>query len=145
MRQIKDIMSGQVQCVDPKTDLREIAKMMKELDSGAIPVCDQGRLTGMVTDRDIVIKTLANGLDAYHATAADVMSAPIVYCFEDDDIGEAARLMEVKQIRRLVVLDRAKKLVGILSLGDISVRASEELSGEILEKVSEKDQERKTA
>lgn len=143
MKQIKEVMSGQVQCAAPETSLREIAQMMKNIDSGAIPVCDNDRLAGIITDRDIVIKTIVNGADINKTTARDVMSSPIVYCFEDDDIGEAARLMEVKQIRRLVVLNRDKKMVGILSLGDISVRASEELSGEILEKVSER--ERKTA
>ncbi len=137
MKSISEVMSKNVQVVAPDASLREVAMKMKELDAGAIPICDNGRLRGIVTDRDIVIKTLTNGIDIHSATARDVMSSPIVYCFEDDDIGEAARIMEVKQIRRIVVLSRDKQMVGIVSLGDIAVRGHEELSGEILEKVSE--------
>lgn len=137
MKPISDVMSKNVVCLSPDTSLREVATRMKALDCGAIPVCDNDRLAGMVTDRDIVIKAVAEGIDITAAKARDVMTSPVVYCFENQDVGEAARLMEVKQIRRLLVLDENKRLVGILSLGDISTRGYEELSGEILEAVSE--------
>jgi CBS domain-containing protein len=136
MRTIKEVMTKNAQCLDPSSSLRDVALKMKELDAGSIPICENDRLVGMVTDRDIVLKTFANGQNPATATARDVMTSPIVYCFEDQDVGEAARMMEVKQIRRLVVLGRDKKLVGIVSLGDIAVRGSEELSGEILQKVA---------
>lgn len=137
MKQLKEIMSTNVVCLSPDTSVRDIAIKMKELDCGSIPVCDNDRLVGMVTDRDIVIKTLAGSTDPMSARARDVMTSPITYCYEDQDIGEAARIMEVKQIRRLVVLNREKRLVGIVSLGDLSLRSgNEELIQEILEKVS---------
>ena len=137
MKRISEVMSKNVVCLNPGASLQEVAAKMKGLDCGVIPVCDGDRLTGMVTDRDIVVKAVAEGKDIRTATAAEVMSAGVVWCYESQDIEEAARLMEVKQIRRLVVLDENKRLVGILSLGDISTRGSEHLSGEILEKVSE--------
>jgi CBS domain-containing protein len=138
MKKLKEVMSKNVKCVSPETGLREIARKMKELDIGSVPICENDRLVGIVTDRDIVMKTLANDLDPNKASAREVMTSPVVYCFEDHDIGEASRLMEVKQIRRLIVLTRDKKLAGIVSLGDLSVRGgSEELAGETLEKISE--------
>lgn len=138
MKQLKEVMSKDVQCLSPQTGLKEIAKAMKELNVGSIPICENDRIVGIVTDRDIVLRTLADTLDPVSTRAKDVMTTPIVYCFEDQDIGEASRLMEVRQIRRLIVLNREKRLVGIVSLGDLSVRGgSEELAGETLEKISE--------
>ncbi len=140
MKKLKEIMSKNVQCMAPDTDLREIADKMKELDAGSIPICENDRLVGMITDRDLVVKMIAGRLDPATAMAKDVMTSPIVYCFEEQDIGEAARIMEAKKIRRLIVLNKGKKLVGIISLGDISLRAgSESLIGEILEKISVPD------
>lgn len=142
MKQIKEVMSQNVKCVTPEASLFEVAELMRDMNVGSLPVCDNDKVTGIVTDRDIVVKTLVGGMDPQTACARDVMSTPIVYCFEDDELGDAARLMEVKQIRRLAVMNRNKRLVGIVSLGDIAVRGSEYLSGEILEKVSEPEQRR---
>lgn len=142
MKQISEVMSKNVVCLSPDTNLKEVAAKMKAIDCGAIPVCDGDRLTGMVTDRDIVLKAVAEGKDIGTVTAQEVMTPGVVWCYESQDIEEAARLMEVRQIRRLLVLDENKRLVGILSLGDISTRGSEELSGEILERVSEDLDER---
>lgn len=137
MKQLKDVMTPKVQVIHPGASLKDVANKMKELDCGAIPVCEQDRLVGMVTDRDIVIRGLAEEKDFNSVCARDVMSSPIIYFFEDQNVDEAARLMEVKQIRRLVVLNRNKRMVGIVSLGDVAVQTgNEELSGEILEKVS---------
>lgn len=145
MKAIKDVMSKDVVCLSPDSGLKEIAAKMKELDCGIIPVCENDRLSGMVTDRDIVLRGLAEGLDLTTARARDVMSGPVVYIRDNQDIGEAARLMEVKQIRRLLVIDENKRLVGIVSLGDIATRGGEELSAEILEKISEEKLENKVA
>lgn len=136
MKQLKEVMSTQVECLAAETPLNEIAAKMKELDAGSIPICQNDRLVGMVTDRDIVVKALGAGRDPGMMRAEEVMTSPIVYCYEDQDIGEAARIMEVKQIRRLVVLSRQKRLVGIVSLGDLSVRAGDEIAEEVLESVS---------
>lgn len=141
MKAIKEVMSKNVVCLSPDASLRDIAIKMKGLDCGAIPVCENDRLVGMVTDRDIVMKAVAEGLGP-DAKAREVMSSPVVWCYESQEVGEAARLMEVRQIRRLLVLDDNKRLVGIVSLGDISTRGFEDLSGEILEAVSEDTEEK---
>lgn len=138
MKKLKDIMSANVQCLSPDMTLQQFATKMKELDCGAIPVCESDRLVGMVTDRDIIVKALATGMDLNTATAREVMTSPVIYCFDDQDMDDAARLMEVQKVRRLIVLDRAKKLVGIVSLGDVSVRGGgEDIAFEILRSVSE--------
>jgi len=137
MKQLKDIMNKDVMCMKPSDTLQAIAEKMRELDTGSIPICDNGRLAGMVTDRDIVIKGIAASKDPQSTTAREVMTSPIVYGFEDQDLGDAAHMMEEKQIRRLLVLNRAKKLVGIVSLADIATRGSEELVGEMMEKITE--------
>ena len=105
---------------------------------GSLPVCENDRLVGMLTDRDIVVRAIADGCDTKTTTAREIMTPDIVYCFEDQDVQEAARLMEQNQIRRLVVLNRDKRLVGIVSLGDLAVETGDEhLTGKTLEKVSE--------
>jgi CBS domain-containing protein len=111
---------------------------MRSLDAGSLPVCDHDRLAGMITDRDITVRAVADGRDPRTATVRDAMSEGINYCFEDDDVADAARLMRQKQIRRLVVLNHDKRLVGIVSLGDLAVETSDEhLAGETLERVSQ--------
>lgn len=137
MKTLKEVMTTPAQCLGPDTSLRDIAAKMKELDAGSIPICDKDRLVGMVTDRDIVIKTLGSGRDPEAVRAGDIMTSPIVYCFEDQAVEDVARIMEARQVRRLVVLSREKRLVGIVSLGDISLKGgSNEVSEEILEQVS---------
>jgi len=138
MQKLKEVMTTDVEVISPNATLREVADKMKSIDAGAIPVCDKDRLVGIITDRDIVLRALASGNDLNKMYAHDVMTSPIVYCFEDEDVSEAAHIMEEKQIRRLVVLNQNKRLVGIVSLGDIAVKSgSDQLSGQVLEKVSE--------
>ena len=112
---------------------------MRDLDVGPLPVCgDDDRLAGMVTDRDIAVRAVAEGWDPTAKRVRDVMSEEVVYCFEDQAVEDAARLMRENQIRRLVVLNRDKRLVGIVSLGDLAVETGdEELAGRTLEEVSE--------
>jgi CBS domain-containing protein len=137
--QVKDLMTANVECISPQTTLREAAEKMKNLDVGALPICgDDNRLAGMITDRDITIRGVAEGLDPSVAEACDLMTPKIVYCYEDQDASEAAHLMEQNQIRRLIVLNRNKRLAGILSLGDLAVALGDEhLTGHTLEAVSE--------
>ena len=130
-------MTSGVRCVGPETSLSEAAKLMAELDVGGLPICDRDRLTGLITDRDIAVRGVALGRDPKTTLVKDAMSAGIVYIYEDQDIEEAARLFEAKKIRRLPVLNRAKRLVGIISLGDLAVNASANLGGEALKEVSE--------
>ena len=133
---VKDVMHSRVTWVEPGTSLAQIAKKMRDQDIGAVPVGENDRLVGMVTDRDICCRGLADGQDAGSLTARDVMSKPIIYCKVDDNIANAVRLMEQKKIRRLPVIDENKRMVGMLSLGDVSHRVTNHLSAELAKAVS---------
>jgi CBS domain-containing protein len=134
---VKEAMHKGVEWVQPDTPVVEIAKIMKDRDIGAVPIGENDRLVGMVTDRDIVCKGLANpSLDIRKATARDVMTAGIHCCREDDDLATAIRHMESLQIRRLPVINKNKRMIGILSLGDISQFASRDLLAECVKSVS---------
>jgi CBS domain-containing protein len=131
-------MTRDVEVIPPTASIRDAAAKMKRLDVGVIPVCDGQKLTGLVTDRDIAVRAVAEGRDSAKTKVSDIMSGDLTYCFEDDEVEEAAQVMEIKQIRRLPILDRDKQLVGMVSLGDISVRTGDqELAGEALQEISE--------
>jgi CBS domain-containing protein len=133
---VKDMMHRGVQFVEPGTKIAAIAAKMQQHDIGAIPVCDNGKPVGMVTDRDITIRALANGKDAAKITAKDVMTSKIIYCRDSEEAEDAIRIMESKQIRRLPVLDNNGELVGMLSLGDVSHAMTQNLTGEVTRAVS---------
>jgi CBS domain-containing protein len=136
--QLREVMTSNPVVLDPETTLREAAQKMRELDSGVMPIGENDRLVGMLTDRDITVRATADGKDPNTTPVRDVMSSEVIYCFEDDDLDAAARKMEEHQIRRLIVLNRDKRLVGIASLGDLAVHApSDRLPGEVTEAVSE--------
>jgi CBS domain-containing protein len=125
---VKDVMHKGVDWVSPDTPLTELAKLMRAHDIGCIPVGEDDKLVGMVTDRDIVCKGLAShGFDLGRATARDVMTEGIHCCREDDDLAKAMRHMEKLQVRRLPVINKSKRMVGMISLGDISQFASGDL------------------
>ncbi len=134
--QVREAMHKGVEWMAPTTSLAELAQTMRKHDIGAIPIGENDRLIGMVTDRDIVVKGLANGQDASSLTARDVMTEGIVYCRANEELGDALRIMEDKRIRRLPVLDENKRMIGMLSLGDVSSAASHELAGELASAVS---------
>lgn len=136
--QVKEVMHRGVEWVAPETPVPEVAKKMRDLDVGAIPVCDKNRLIGMVTDRDITCRAVANGRDVSSLTAREVMTEGIVYCRDTEDLEDAIHVMENKQIRRMPAIDENHKMVGMLSLGDVSHAASQQLSGEILRAVSDR-------
>lgn len=133
---VSQAMHKGVEWVSPDTTLTELARLMKKHDIGSIPIGENDRLVGMVTDRDIVCRGLANGKDPAACTARDVMTRGIAYCSEDHDLADAIRVMEEKKIRRLPVLNKQKRMVGILSLGDVSGSADNSMSGEVLSAVS---------
>ena len=136
--QLRDVMTRDVEVIHPDAPIEEAAAKMKALNVGPMPVCDGDRLLGMLTDRDITVRATAAGRDPKATKAREVMTPDVAYCFEDQDVKEAARLMEEKQIRRLVVLNRDKRLVGIVSLGDLAVETGDErMAGEVVERVSE--------
>jgi CBS domain-containing protein len=136
---VTDVMTRGAECIRPDATLQEAAERMKTLDIGALPVwCDKDRLLGMVTDRDITIRSVSEGHDPNADRVRDVMTPKVFCCYDDQLIAEAARQMEDNQVRRLVVLNRAKQLVGIVSLGDLAVETGDdELVGNTLEAVSE--------
>ena len=133
---IREIMSPEVRCIGPDNTLVEAAGLMRELDVGAIPVCDQDRLAGMLTDRDLALRAVASGKDPGQTTVREIMSEGIIAIFDDQSVEEAAHLMEKKQVRRLPVLNRQKHLVGIVSLGDLAVNSQPAFSGTALREVS---------
>lgn len=122
MPQVSDIMTTDVQVVQPQESLRRAASLMQQFDIGALPVCDGERLRGMLTDRDITVHGVAEGLNPDQACVSDVMTEAVEYCTADQDVDDVMRLMGDKQVRRLPVVDSERKLVGIVSLGDLAVR-----------------------
>jgi len=134
---VKEAMHKGVEWVGPDTPVTEIAKLMCTHNIGAIPIGENDRLIGMVTDRDIVCKGLAqDDFDLRRATARDVMKLGIHCCREDDDLAKAVRHMEVLEVRRLPVINKSKRMVGMLALGDFSNLASSELLSEYVKSVS---------
>ena len=133
---VRDAMHPGVQWVEPGTPVMKLAQMMQQHDIGSIPVGQNDKLVGMVTDRDIVCRGMADGRDTSALTAGDVMTGGIVFCRDDEEIEDAVRIMETRQIRRLPVIDGNKRMVGMLSLGDVSHGAPRQLSGEVLQAVS---------
>lgn len=134
---VREAMHRGVEWVAPDTPVTELARLMRTRDIGAVPIGENDRLIGMVTDRDIVCNGLArDGFDAQRATARDVMTPGIHCCREDDDLLKAVKHMESLNIRRLPVINKGKRMVGILSLGDISHSAPNDLLTECVKSVS---------
>lgn len=134
---INEIMHRGVDTIAPDAPVASIARLMRDQDIGAVPVVDEdGDLLGIITDRDITIRALADGRDVSALKARDIMTTDVVCCHETDATESVIDLMEDNQIRRLPVLDQDLRLVGMVSLGDISQRMSEHSSAEILKAVS---------
>jgi len=117
--QVSQVMTREVRIATPGQSIREAAKLMGELDAGSLPVGDNDRLVGMITDRDIAIRAVAAGKDP-NTPVREVMSAEVKYCFEDEELDHVAKNMADIQVRRLPVVNREKRLVGIISLGDLA-------------------------
>jgi len=134
---VKDVMHKGVDWVSPDTPVTELAKLMQANDIGSIPIGEDDRLIGMVTDRDIVCKGLANKtFNAARATARDVMTTGIHCCREDDDLTKAVHHMETLKVRRLPVINKSKRMVGMVSLGDIGQFAPVDLLSGCVKSVS---------
>ena len=129
---IKDIMNTKVESVESHNRLRSAARKMKELNIGSMLVVDDGKLCGFITDRDISVYAIAMGYGSESTDVKQVMNTEVVTCFADQDINEAAQIMQQQNIRRLVVLDKDNALEGILSVDDIA-RVSHDLAGAVLE------------
>jgi CBS domain-containing protein len=133
---VKDCMHRGVAWFGPETSIKELAQRMRDEDIGSIPIGENDRLIGMVTDRDIVCRGVASAGDCNGLMARDVMSKPIVYCRADEEVEDALRIMERNKIRRLPVIDENKRLCGMLSIGDISEKAGRALTGEVMRSVA---------
>ena len=133
---INEIMSREVEVARPQDTIQDVARKMREVDTGVIPVCEGDQVRGMVTDRDIVIRAVSEAR-SFETAVADVMTPDVEYCYEDDDIAAAADKMAELQVRRLIVLDRDQRLVGIVSLGDIAQQGKDKTTGQALEEISE--------
>ena len=133
---VRDAMHKGAEWCTVDTSLADIAKLMASKDIGAVPIGDNDRLVGMVTDRDITCRAVACGLDCTETTASDILSTEIVYCREDEEMEDVIQLMEHRQIRRLPVIDGGKRLVGMLSLGDLTQAGTAQQSAEFAAAVS---------
>mgnify|MGYP000880151808 FL=1 len=132
---VNEVMTQDVKTISPQTTLREAAHFLSELDAGILPVEENDRLIGMITDRDIVVRAVANGRGP-DTPVREAMSRDVKYCFDDDDIEDVAKNMAEIQVRRLPVVNRDKRLVGIISLADIANAGKHGATGKALEGVT---------
>ena len=132
---VSKCMTRDVELVSPTQTIREAAQMMAELDAGALPVQQDDRLVGMITDRDIAVRAVAQGKSP-ETPVQDVMSPELLYCFEDQEIEDVSRNMGEVKVRRLPVVNRDKRLVGIISIGDLALKEEQTLTGSTLARIS---------
>src|SRR5206468_9033597 len=135
---ISEVMTRNPEVVRPDATVQEAARKMDELNVGALPVCDGERLVGMITDRDITVRATAEGAAPDQCRVEKAMSAEVDYCFADDNVDDAAEKMQQRQIRRLPIIDRDQRLVGIVALGDLATEVNKPKTvAATLEKISE--------
>ncbi|MDD9726014.1 CBS domain-containing protein [Roseovarius sp. SK2] len=134
---VSEAMHAPAEWVTADTPVSEIASRMAKDDIGAVPIGKDDKLIGMITDRDLAIRVIAKGLDAHKTTAEEVMTKGIVYCRTEETVEDAIHLMDQKKIRRLPVLDDGKRMVGMLSLGDVAHAAGLQLAGELTRAVAD--------
>jgi CBS domain-containing protein len=133
---VKDVMTGRPRCVSPDTPLTQVAELMESEDIGAIPILDGDQLSGMITDRDIVVRAIARGKDPRGMPAREVASRDVVTTQPDHDLSDAAELMAAHQIRRLPVVDEENRLVGVVSQADVALEGKEKAVGEMVQDIS---------
>ena len=132
---VSEVMSTDVRVVSPSESIQSAAQIMADIDAGAVPVGENDKLVGMITDRDIAVRAVAKGKGP-DTSVREVMTDEIKYCFEDEDLDHVTRNMGDLQVRRLPVVSRDKRLVGIISLGDVAVEHRPR-AGEALSEISE--------
>jgi len=138
-RKVRDVMTEDVECVEPDTTVKDAAQKMRTLDIGAFPVCEGGdHVVGMVTDRDLTIRVLADARDANQTKVRDVMSHSPVTLSQEDDVEKAETVMEEKQLRRLPVVDASGKLVGLFSVGRVAKVEDDRRAGEVMKSVTQR-------
>ena len=137
---VQDVMTTRPRAVTPQTTLSEVAELMASDDVGAVPVVEDDRLVGIVTDRDIVVRAIAQGKDPRGMPAAEVSSRELVTVSPDDDLSDALKLMAQHQVRRLAVTAEDERLVGVVSQADVAMHAKDKEAGELLESISRQPQ-----
>lgn len=138
---VNELMSRDIKEIGPQSSLQEAAQRMREFDVGSLPVVENRKLLGVITDRDITVRSTAAGVSPQDARVGDVMTPNLIFCYEDEDVEVAAELMEERQVRRLPVLNRDNQLIGILALADLALRQqNEHLCSEVLHEVSQPSQ-----
>ena len=133
---VSQLMTREVEVASPGETLENAAKVMAALDAGVLPVGENDRLVGMITDRDIVCRTIANGRNALELTAASCMSTPVVTVAADETLANCCRLMEQKRVRRVPVVDTSGACCGIVSQADIARHAPEARTGDLVQEIS---------
>lgn len=141
---VSEVMTKQVEVISPRQTIGDAAQLMQQLDTGVLPVGENDRLVGMVTDRDIVVRVIAQGRGP-DAEVREAMTESVLYCFEDDSIEDAAKQMGDAQVRRLPVMSRDKRLVGIIALGDLALAADSEVVDAAITGISETESAREDA
>jgi CBS domain-containing protein len=134
--QVKDIMTVGVDFCKPEDNLKTAADRMRDHNVGILPVMEEGKPVGMITDRDIIIRAIAEGRDPFNTRVSDIMTHDAFFCIEDMEVEEAAKIMEYKKVRRLLVKNSEHQVSGVLSLGDIAMSMTKELAGEVLQEVT---------
>lgn len=134
---VKEIMTKEVKYVEPEQTIKEVAELMRKHDIGALPVGENDRLVGMITDRDIVIRAISKGSDPATTKVRDVMTPKCLYCLEEQTIEELGKNVSDNQLHRMPVLNKDKRMVGIVSLADLSIRGSSKVAGDALHHISE--------
>lgn len=137
--QIREVMSKNVRVINSARNIREAASVMEEIDCGALPVEENDKMVGMITDRDIAIRVVAHNKDPEKTAVGEAMTSGIQYCFDEDSVDEVAKKMRQEQHRRIPVVNKEKRLVGIVSLGDLALGSDDEdINSETLKAVSKK-------
>lgn len=134
--QVKDVMTPNVELIDPSTTCQEAAKIMRDKDLGCLGVSENDKLAGIVTDRDIVLTCVSDGKDITSEPIKSAMTDKVLYCFDTGDVEDVAKNMAENQLHRLPVLNQDKRLVGIVSLGDLSKHAAPEQIGQTVQHIS---------
>lgn len=145
MTQIKDVMTPNFKFMAPDSPIAQVAQQMRDIDSGFMPLAENDKMVGMITDRDITIRAIAEGKDPANTPAREIMTAKTYYCYDDQDIEEVCNNMGEIQVRRLPVVNRDKRLVGVVSMGDLAQSASRPNIGQTQQQITAGVQNHKQA
>jgi len=140
MKSVMDVMTKDVETINPNDSLRDAAERMRTLNVGPLPVCEGDTLMGIITDRDIVVRAVSQGMDPNTTRVSEAMTDEVEYVYEDDDISTVVSKMKEAQVRRILVVNHDKKLVGIIALGDLAEEMNTQEAGQTLESISEPSQ-----